>query len=185
MIKEYIKRAKERMGKTVENLKREFATIRSGRVTPSLLDTVKVDCYGSTLPLKQVASITAPQPNLLVVRPWDPQVIKEIEKAILRSDLGLNPRVDKDLIRIPIPPLSEERREELIKTIRKIAEEARIVVRNHRRQIREEIVEKRQEGEIPEDDARRAEKELQDITDRYIQEIDRLLEIKEKEIRET
>ncbi|NOZ64372.1 MAG: ribosome recycling factor [Caldiserica bacterium] len=184
MIKEILKKTEEKMQKCVSNLKHEFAAIRTGRATPALLDTVKVNYYGTLTPLKQVASITVPQANLLLVRVWDKTVVKEIEKAILKEDLGLMPQVEGETIRIPIPPLSEERREELVKIVRRIAEEGRVSIRAHRRHTREQIEEMKKKGEIPEDDAFRAEKDLQKLTDTYIEEVDKILQMKEKEIRE-
>jgi len=184
MWEEALKKAEEGMIKSLENLKREFATIRTGRATPALLDTVKVEYYGTMTPLKQLASITAPRPNLLVVRVWDKNAVKDVEKAILKAGLGLTPQIEGEVIKLPIPPLSEERREELVKVVRRMAENARIAIRSHRRDAREKIEKGKKEGEIPEDDARRAEKELQKLTDTYIEEVDNLLSIKEKEIRE-
>ncbi len=184
MIKEILKNTEEKMQKCVSSLKHEFAAIRTGRATPALLDTVKVNYYGNLTPLKQVASITVPQANLLLVRVWDKTVVREIEKAILKEDLGLVPQVEGETIRIPIPPLSEERREELVKIVRRIAEEGRVSIRAHRRHTREQIEAGKKKGEIPEDDAFRAEKELQKLTDTYIEEVDKILQMKEKEIRE-
>ena len=183
MIEKILKNVEEEMRKSIDNLKHEFATIRTGRATSSLLDTVKVEYYGNLVPLKELASITTPQPNLLVVRPWDKSSMKEIEKAILREGLGLTPNIDGETIKLPIPALSEERREELVRIVRKTAEEGRISIRGYRREAKGKIEEMKKNGEIPEDDAFREEKELQKITDTYIEEIDKLVEIKEEEIR--
>jgi len=184
MIKEILKETEKKMQKSVHSLKQEFATIRTGRATPSLLDTVRVNYYGTPTPLKQLASITTPQPNLLLLRIWDKTAVKEIEKAILKEDLGLVPQTEGETIKIPIPPLSEERREELVKIVKRVAEEGKVSIRANRRHARERLEELKKKGEIPEDDAFRAEKELQKITDTYIEEVDKLLQMKEKEIME-
>ena len=184
MWDDILDKAKVGMEKSLENLRREFATIRTGRATPALLDTIKVDYYGNPTPLKQLASITAPQPNLLLVRVWDKTAVKDVEKAILKSELGLTPQVEGEVVKIVIPPLSEERREELVKVVRRMAENCRIAIRAHRRDARETIEKRKKAGEIPEDDARRLEKDLQKLTDEYIEKVDELLEEKEKEIKE-
>ena len=177
--------AKDRMQKAVEAMRREFAKVRTGKASPGLLDGVKVDYYGSVAPLKQVANVSAPEARLLVVHPWDKQVLGAIEKAIQSADLGLNPSNDGNLIRVPIPPLTEERRKELVRHVHKLAEDGRIAVRNIRRDINEALKEKQKAGDISEDDFRRAHgKTVQDMTDEMIHEIDHLLALKEEELME-
>ncbi len=176
--------AENRMTKSVAAFKMEMARIRTGRATPALLEGIKVEYYGNPVLINQIASVMAPEPRLLIVQPWDKSVIKEIEKAIRSSELGLNPQNDGNVIRIPIPPLSEERRHDLIKLVKKLAEEARIAIRNIRRDAMEKIKSLEKKKEISEDDKKKAEEKVQDITDKYIKEINDLLERKEKEILE-
>ncbi|RKZ22610.1 ribosome recycling factor [bacterium] len=181
---EILKDAKERMKKAVKVVEDELKGVRTGRASPSILQGIKVEYYGTKVPINQVASITVPQPDLLVVHPWDKSVLPEIEKAIRTSDLGLNPSNDGNVIRIPIPPLTEERRKELVKLVRKMAEEGRVAIRNIRRDANEKVRRLKKDGEISEDDAMRLEKEIQKLTDEYIEKIDEVLEHKEKEIME-
>ncbi|MBD3367563.1 MAG: ribosome recycling factor [Candidatus Eisenbacteria bacterium] len=177
--------AKDRMQKAVEAMRREFAKVRTGKATPGLLDGVKVEYYGSTVPLKQVANVSAPEARLLVVHPWDKGVLGEVEKAIQSADLGLNPSNDGNLIRVPIPPLTEERRKELVRHVHKLAEDGRIAVRNIRRDVNEELKSKQKAGEISEDEFHRAhDKTVQEMTDETIHEIDHLLALKEEELME-
>lgn len=179
-----IREAKARMEAAVEAMRREFATVRTGKATPALLDTVRVEAYGSKLPVNQLASVTAPEPALLVVQPWDKSLIGPIEKAIRAADLGLNPSNDGNLIRIPIPPLNEERRREYVRLLHKMAEEGRISVRHARRLANEDIKRRMKEGEIGEDDGHRQLEEVQKLTDRYIEKIDEMLKVKEEEVME-
>jgi len=174
----------ERMKKAVEALRRELAGVRAGRASPALLEKVMVECYGTTLPLNQVASITVPEPRVLLVQPWDRQVVPAVERAISRSGLGLVPQVDGAVVRVTIPPLTEERRQELLRLVRKKAEEGRVAIRNLRREANEEIKAREKEGEVSEDQARKAMEAIQKLTDRYIGEIDALLRSKEEEITE-
>ncbi|NOX36990.1 MAG: ribosome recycling factor [Calditrichaeota bacterium] len=183
-VKEIFKDADERMRKSVEHVQHELARIRTGRATPALLDVVKVEYYGSKVPLNQVATITAPEPRLLVIQPWEKRIIGDIEKAILESELGLTPSNDGNVIRIPIPELSEERRQELIKLVKKFCEEGRIAVRNVRRDANDHIKKLEKNHEISEDERDRALEKIQELTDKHIKEIDQLLEMKEKEILE-
>lgn len=177
--------AKERMDKAVEAVRREFAKIRTGKATVSLLDGVKVEYYGTNVPLRQVANISVPEARLLVVQPWDKKIIGEIEKAILSSDLGLNPSSDGHLIRVPIPPLTEERRKEMVRYVHKLAEEGRIAVRNVRRDVNETLKEMHREGEISEDEFHRAhDKTVQEMTDESVREVDHVLGVKEEELME-
>ncbi|MBI4421039.1 MAG: ribosome recycling factor [Gemmatimonadetes bacterium] len=175
------RQAREHMHKAVENTRRELATIRSGKATTSLLDTVRVEAYGQQLPLNQVASVSAPEPKLLTVQPWDKSLVPAIEKAILTSDLGLNPSHDGQLIRIPLPPLTEERRRELVKVVHKLAEEGRVAIRH----ARTEAIQKVKKTEhVSEDDKRHAEKEAQKVHDEAMKQIDALVKAKEHEIME-
>ncbi len=182
--KEIIKDAEHRMKRAVEKIQEEFAKIRTGRATPALVDTVKVDYYGSTVPLSQAATISVPEPRLIAIQPWDKSMIGEIEKAILKSDLGLTPSNDGTFIRIPIPQLSEERRKDLARLAKKIAEEGRIAIRNVRRDANDHLKKLEKEHEISEDELKIVLEEVQEITDKQIGEIDKLLEHKEAEIME-
>jgi len=183
VIEDILREARERMEARVENFRRELATVRAGRATPALLEKIRVDYYGTPTPLQQLATITAPEPRMLVVQPWDKSVMGEIEKAIAKSDLGVNPSSDGQVIRIVLPPLTEETRNELVKRVRKMAEEERVAVRNIRRQANEDLEELEDEG-FSEDEIRRAQERVQELTDRTIARIDELLAGKEKEIRE-
>lgn len=176
--------AEQRMRKAVESVKREFGTVRTGRANPAILDRVEVELYGTRMQLRGVATVGAPEPRLLTVTPFDPNSLSAIEKAIKNSDVGLNPQSDGKIIRLPIPQLTEERRRELIRVVRHMAEEGRVSVRNVRREEMRDIVELRREGEISEDDERRAETELQDLTDSYTKQVDAALEDKEAELLE-
>ncbi|HYW69253.1 MAG TPA: ribosome recycling factor [bacterium] len=177
--------AASRMEKAVEAVRREFAKIRTGKATVSLLDGVKVEYYGSSAPLRQVANISVPEARLLVVQPWDKKIIGDIEKAIRTADLGLNPSNDGNLIRVPIPALTEERRKEMVRYVHKLAEEGRVAVRNVRRDINEDLKKKLKDGAISEDDFHRAhDKTVQDMTDEHIHEIDHVLAAKETELME-
>jgi ribosome recycling factor len=182
VIDELLEDARERMGKTVDATRGQFGTVRSGRASPALLDRINVDYYGTQTPLKQLATISAPEPRLLSVQPYDKSSIKSIEKAILESDVGLTPNNDGNLIRLAIPELTEERRKELVKVVRNIAEEGRVAIRNIRRDCMHDLREIRKEGEAGEDEERRAEAELQKLTDARVAEIDELLKGKEEEI---
>ncbi|MFN3285211.1 MAG: ribosome recycling factor [bacterium] len=184
MIQDVLKDARARMQKAVEATARELATLRTGRASPALLEHLKVEYYGTQVPLNQLATISVPEPRLLVVQPWDRNATKAIEKAILQSELGLVPSSDGVVLRVPIPPLTEERRRELVRVARKHAEEGRVAVRNVRREARETLEELEEAREISEDEARRAQEELQKLTDRFIAEIDALLQKKEAEILE-
>jgi ribosome recycling factor len=184
MTDEVLSDAKAHMLKSIEAARRELAALRAGRAHPALLEHVKVDYYGTPTPLQQLATITAPEPRLLVVRPFDRAAVKEIERAILQSDLGFNPAFDGTMFRIPVPPLTEERRRELVKIARKHAEEGRVSIRNIRRDAKEMLEQLERDGEISEDESRRAIERLQHLTDESIAQIDRLLQVKEQEIME-
>jgi ribosome recycling factor len=184
MVDEVYKDAEARMGKAVSVLKQDFATLRAGRATPALLDKITVDYYGSSLPINQLANISAPEPRLLVIQPWDKSAVPEIERAILKSDLGLNPNTDGSVIRLAIPQLTEERRKELVKVIKKKAEECRIAIRNIRRDANEKLKRLEKQSDITEDDYHKAQAEVQKITDKMIESVDKILADKEKEIME-
>jgi ribosome recycling factor len=183
-VKEWKKDAQNRMHKSVETIQQEFTKIRTGRASPVLLDGVKVDYYGSTVPLSQAATITTPEPRLLAVQPWDKNMIAEIEKAILKSDLGLTPSNDGTFIRLPIPQLSEERRRDLARLVKKFAEDGRIAIRNVRRDANDHLKRMQKNHEISEDELSVVLDEVQEFTDKYIVEIDELLKKKEHEIME-
>ncbi|NMB16193.1 MAG: ribosome recycling factor [Firmicutes bacterium] len=184
MIEDLLMDTEERMQGVIEATKKELAAVRTGRANPALLNKVIVDYYGTPTPLNQLATITAPDARLLVVQPWDKNSIKDVEKAIIKSDLGLTPNVDGNMIRLPIPQLTEERRKDLVKLIRKDVEDKRIAIRNIRRDSNDKLKASEKNGELPEDDSRRTQDEVQKLTDKYIAEVDRLLAAKEEEILE-
>jgi ribosome recycling factor len=177
-----IQEVKERMEDTLEAVRREFGAVRTGKATPALLDTVRVEAYGSRMPINQVATVSTPEPSLIVVQPFDPSLIQDIEKGILQADLGLNPANDGQVIRVPIPPLNEERRKEMVRLLSKMAEEGRVSIRHARRDGNEEIKKLMKEGEISDDEGRRALDEIQKLTDTFSGRIDELLESKEREV---
>jgi ribosome recycling factor len=184
VIDELLEDAKERMAKTVEAIRHEFATVRTGRASPALLDRITVDYYGAQTPLKQLATINAPEARLLSVQPYDKSSIKSIEKAIMESDVGLTPNNDGSVIRLAVPELTEERRKQLVKVVHSIAEEGRVGVRNIRRDVMHDLRELKSEGEVGSDEEHRAEQELQKLTDGKISELDALMKNKEAEILE-
>ena len=184
MIDDVLKDTTRRMDKSVEATRHEFMSVRTGRASTALLDRVQVDYYGQQTPLKQLATINAPEPRLLTVQPFDPGSVKSIEKAIQESDLGLNPSNDGKVIRLPIPQLTEERRKELVRLVRQLAEESRTAVRNVRRDTMHQLKELVDEGEVGADEEHRAEDRLQKITDEHTKRIDDLLQHKEAEILE-
>jgi len=184
MISEIIRSATEHMNKSVTVLGQEFASVRTGRASAVVFDRVTVDYYGVATPLTQVAGIKAPEPQLLVIEPWDKSTLGLIEKAIIASDLGLNPSNDGNVIRVPFPPLNEERRLELVKLCKGYAEEARVAIRNVRREANEKLKRLEKEGSISQDDLRRAEAEVQKITDTHISRVDEALKRKNEEIME-
>jgi len=184
MIEELLEDARERMAKSVESTRHEFGSVRTGRATPALLDRIVVDYYGAQTPLNQMATINAPEARLLSIQPYDKSSIKAIEKAILESDVGLTPNSDGNLIRLNIPDLTEERRKQLVKVVRGIAEEGRVAVRNVRRDVMHDLRELRDAGEAGADDEHRAEGELQKLTDEHVAALDAVLKHKEEEILE-
>lgn len=184
MIESIYQETRESMDKSIDALKNEFKRVRTGRASPSLLDGIRVEYYGTITPLNQMASLSVPESRLIIIQPWDVSVIKDIEKAILKSDLGLTPSNDGKLIRISIPPLTEEGRKQLVKVIYKKSEEHRIAVRNIRRDSNDLLKGLKKDGEISEDDAFRSQDQVQKITDKYIKLIDDVCKEKEKEILE-
>lgn len=182
MLAEIVSGSKMDMEKAIDALKKALATIRTGRAHVSLLDSVKVDYYGAISPLSQVANITIPDPKLLVVKPWDKNMVKPIEKAIQEANLGLNAMTDGDMIRVPVPALTEERRKEFVKQARQRAEDAKVAIRNSRRDSNEMLKDASKDGTISEDEEKRGLKQVQDLTDQYIADVDKLVEHKEAEI---
>ncbi|MGA7098420.1 MAG: ribosome recycling factor [Acidimicrobiia bacterium] len=182
MINDLLSDAEHKMDQAIDHVASEFATVRTGRANPQLLQRITVEYYGSPTPLQQLASISVPEPRLLVVQPYDRSTVSDIEKALQASDLGLNPSNDGNVIRIAFPPLTEERRKDLIKVVKNMAEEGRVAVRNIRRHAKSEMEELH--GEISDDDIRRGEDELQKLTDRFTEKIDQLSEHKEDELLE-
>ena len=183
-VADILKASQEGMDKVIEATKRDFSAIRTGRANPAILERVQVECYGALTPLKQIAGISAPEPRLLVVQPWDKSIINNVEKAIQKADLGLNPTNDGSVIRLVIPQLTEERRKELVRMVKKDAEEKRVLVRNIRRDAKDKIKKLEKDGLISEDESRKTMDEIQKLTDKYIEEIDKLLAAKEAEIME-
>lgn len=181
-MKEALEDLKKKMQKSVQAFKEELSHIRTSRASVSLLEGIKVDCYGQKLPIPQVASVNVVEGKVLVLQPWDPNLLKDIEKAIQKSDLGINPTSDGKTIKLVIPPLTEERRKELVKVVHKLSEEAKIAIRNLRRDILDRFKSAKKNKEISEDDYSKLEKEVQKIHDEYIKTIDKLTEDKEKEI---
>jgi ribosome recycling factor len=182
MKDEVLKDLKSKMEKTIEVFKHELARMRTGRASVSLFDGIKVDYYGSMLPLNQVASLTVPEPRLITIQPWDTNALANIERAILKSELGLTPANDGKIIRIAIPPLTEERRKEIVKLVKKITEEYRVILRNIRRDANEELKDLKKEKVISEDESFAVQEEVQKITDNYIKKAEQLYAEKEKEI---
>jgi ribosome recycling factor len=184
MIKETEKSMQEKMEKTINVLKHDLSTLKAGRANPSLLDRISVEYYGANTPLNQLANIAAPEPRVLTISPWDVKSIPLIEKAILKSDLGINPSNDGKMIRLVVPQLTEERRKELVKVVKKYAEDAKIAVRNIRREANDHLKKLKKEGDITEDELKKSEEDTQKTTDKYIKEVDKAMEAKEKEILE-
>jgi ribosome recycling factor len=184
MIDELLADGRERMTKSVESIRHEFGSVRTGHATPALLDRINVDYYGAVTPLKQLATISAPEARLLTVQPYDKSSIKAIERAILESDIGLTPGNDGNVIRLNIPELTEERRKQLVKVVRGIAEDGRVAIRNIRRDVMHDLRELKEAGDTGSDDEHRAEVELQKVTDASIAELDELLKHKEDDILE-
>jgi ribosome recycling factor len=184
MLNDVMTKTRASMEKAVEALKRDFTKVRTGRASVALLDDIRLDYYGTPTPLNQIGTLTVPEPRLITIQPWEKKLIPEIEKAILKSDLGLNPVSDGQLVRIAIPALTEERRKEMVKLLRKMGEEAKIAVRNVRREANESLKKLEKNKEISEDDLKRGEKDVQELTDGFVKRIDEALAAKEKEVME-
>ena len=184
MINDLLKESEDKMSKTIDVLRKEFASLRAGRANPALLDKVTVDYYGTMVPVNQTANISCPEPRLILIQPWDKNTIPQIEKAILKSDLGLTPASDGNVLRINIPQLTEERRKDLVKTCGKKAEEAKVVIRNIRRDLNDKIKDLEKSKTVSEDESKRALDNAQKLTDKHIKNIDEVLSQKEKEIME-
>lgn len=179
-----LKKADETMGRRVDHMCKEFSEIRAGRANPAVLDKVKVDYYGAPTPVNQLAAVSVTEARTLTVQPWDASVLRQIEKAIQVSDIGINPQNDGKVIRLIFPPLTEDRRKEIVKDVQKIAEDTKIQVRNVRRDAIDKLKAMKKAGELTEDDLKQGEKKTQDLTDKYIKEVDRLSAAKQKEILE-
>lgn len=182
MIKEILETADEKMNKTVTVLKKELATMKAGRANPTMLDRLEVEYYGSMTSINQVANVSAPEPRVLLIQPWDKSALKNIEKAILKSDLGLNPSSDGTVIRLIVPELTEETRKNLVKNVKKAGEEAKVAIRSIRRDANEKIKALKKNNEITEDEMKKAEDDSQKRTDSHIKEIDKIIEAKEVEV---
>jgi ribosome recycling factor len=184
MVKDTLQMARTAMDKAIDALKRDFSKVRTGRASISLLDDVRVDYYGTPTPLNQVGTMTVPEPRMITIQPWEKNLIPEIEKAIHKADLGLNPSSDGSLVRIIIPPLTEERRKEMVKVIKRMGEESKVAIRNARREANDTLKKLEKEKEISEDELKRAEKEVQEFTDQYVKKVDDLVANKEEEVME-
>ncbi len=181
---DFFKDVESKMGKCLDATRAEFASIRTGRATPALLDRLHVEAYGQAVPLKQVAGVTTPDARTLVITAWDKGVVSDIRKAIEKSDLGLTPNIDGTAIRLIVPPLNEERRKDLVKVLKKKAEDGKVAVRNVRHKAHDDLKAQLKKGDITEDDSKRQQDQLQKLTDRYVKEIDTLVAAKEKDIME-
>lgn len=184
MIADLKNRTRGGMDKAVEALRRDLSKVRTGRASVAILDDVRIDYYGTPTPLNQVGSLTVPEPRLITIQPWEKKLIPEIERAIMKSDLGLNPTSDGITIRLAFPPLTEERRKEMVKQVKKMGEEGKIAIRNARRDANESLKKLLKDKEIAEDDEKRGEKEIQELTDDYVARIDKVVADKEKELME-
>lgn len=183
-MKELLTKTESNMEKTLNALDREFSAVRAGRANPALLDKISVDYWGTPTPIQQMAAVSVVEARILQIQPWDASALKNIERAILASDIGINPQNDGRIIRLIFPPLTEERRKELVKEVKKMAEDSKVAIRSIRRDAVEKAKQKKKDGDFTEDDESICEKKIQDLTDKYCKEIDELLELKEKEIME-
>lgn len=184
MIADVKSNASAGMTKALESFKRDLSKVRTGRASLSLLDDVKVDYYGTPTPLNQVGSMAVPEPRLITIQPWEKNLIGEIEKAILKADLGLNPNSDGQIIRLVFPPLTEERRKEMVKQVKRMGEDAKVGIRSVRREANDALKKLEKDKELTEDEQKRGEKEIQDLTDDYVSRIDKVIEEKEKDLME-
>lgn len=183
-MKELLNITQEKMNKTLAALDRDYKSVRAGRANVSVLDRITVDYYGSPTPIQQMAAVSVPEPRILMIQPWDASTLKDIEKAILISDIGINPQNDGRVIRLAFPPLTEERRKEIVKDVKKFAENSKVVIRNTRRDAMEKLKGLKKSNVITEDDEANGEKKIQNLTDKFCKEIDELASMKEKEILE-
>ena len=183
-MKEQLKKAEERMGRRVDHMRKEFSEIRAGRANPAVLDKVKVDYYGSPTPVNQLAAVSVTEARTLTIQPWDLSIIRKIEKAIQKSDIGINPNNDGKVIRLVFPPLTEERRKMIVKDVQKIAEDTKVQVRNVRRDAIEKLKAMKKSGELTEDDLKQGEKKTQELTDKFIKKVDSISADKQKEVME-
>lgn len=181
-MKNIIKNAEEKMTKTISVLQVDLSTMKAGRANPTMLDRVQVEYYGSMCPITQVANVSAPEPRVLQITPWEQTILKDIEKAILTSDLGLNPSNDGTVIRLVIPELTEETRRNLVKNVKKAGEDSKVALRSIRRDANDKIKALKKDGELSEDEVKKAEDNIQKVTDKFVKEVDKLIEAKEKEI---
>ncbi len=181
-MNELIKNTEEKMNKTVAVLERDYKSVRAGRANAAVLDRITVDYYGVPTPIQQMAAVSTPEPRILMIQPWDATAIKDIERAILTSDIGINPQNDGKVIRLSFPPLTEERRKEIVKDVKKMAEENKVAIRNTRRDAIEKLKALKKANTVTEDDVTNGEKKIQNLTDKFCKEIDELASIKEKEI---
>lgn len=184
MAKGDYKAIEDKMKKTISVMKEEFAGIRAGRANPAILDKVTVDYYGTPTPISQLGNISVPEARIIMIQPWEAKMVKEVERSILKSDIGINPNNDGKVIRLIFPPLTEERRKELCKNVKKLGEEAKVAIRAIRRDSMDDFKAMKKNSEITEDDLKDAEKDVQNLTDKFIAEVDKLVENKEKEILE-
>ena len=184
MLNKIYAEMEDKMKKSVETLRKELSGIRTGKATTNLVDGIKVEYYGNLVPLNQVASISVPEHRLLVIQPWEKRMIEEISKAILKSNLGLTPASDGNVIRLPIPVLTEERRKELVKLVKKFGEDTKVALRNIRREANEHLLKAEKDKQISEDDRRKSQEQVQKVTDRHIEEVDKVLQAKEAEVME-
>ena len=182
MIKDIIQTSNEKMNKTITIFKKDLTTMKAGRANPAMLDRLEIEYYGSMNSITQVANVSSPEPRVILIQPWDKTSLKSIEKAILKSDLGINPSNDGIAIRLIVPELTEETRKNLVKTVKKTAEESKVAIRSIRRDCNEKIKTLKKANEVSEDDIKKAEEDIQKITDNFIKEIDKMAELKEKEI---
>ncbi len=184
MIKDIEKSAQDKMEKTINVMKQELQSLKAGRANPNMLDRIVVEYYGTDTPINQLANISAPEPRIVSIQPWDAKSIPSIEKAIQKSDLGINPSNDGKIIRLIVPQLTEERRKNLVKTVKKLGEETKVAVRNIRRDANENLKKMKKDNQISEDELKKSEEDTQKITDKFVKEIDKIVELKEKEVME-
>ncbi len=183
-MNELLKNTEEKMGKTISALERDYKAVRAGRANVSVLDRISVDYYGAPTPIQQVAAVSVPEARMIVIQPWDASILKDIEKAILTSDIGINPQNDGKIIRLNFPPLTEERRKEIVKEVKKTAEDSKVAIRNLRRDSLDKLKALKKDNKITEDDESNGEKKIQNLTDKFCKEVDELATLKEKEIME-